>query len=639
MTEAESNIQSVLESLGLKHVVQVDDANVAGISLERVLEAGGGFLDWPEWVEHGVTAIDAPFDENWRRQVERHWDSLADADQQSFANAVLGAAGKLDDGNATADVGFQAAIKELFGGASFEALSLGEWQTRSKEIIDRAKEERTLVLFDLHFEREARQDRYGVELLKLHKNDDHLTLGLLSHQPAVADEPQLWKQISTETSVAPDRFVVLSKRRLADNNPELLVDGLRRTVLAKAVGQVKSTCGSILSESVSQAESAVNAISVYDFDQAIFRSSRVEGVWEGDTFFRVFNAAVRRAAQRKMYESSELRGQIADIRRKFPHTSKIDDSVARSAWELHRREVYEDHDFVNRHLLPVANGDIFQIRKNSAFKDGKDRLFVLVVQPCDLAVRDSGLRGNEEGIPKFSHMAYLVEIPSAAKAIPSFAEVTTPIAAADGATQEMTQGIDVATELQDALQRASDLEQQITLASGAYDGLAKRTARAETRPTSRFELPYFDGGSPNSRYIAVGGLHHAWLAALDLCALNASGEALLPLDVVLDDELLLPGWTVRAAKLQDYFKSLLSLIPADVPAPQQAELRDALIPAACRSRTMKASVEGDPGARLVKYGIKRVGRLAPDRAAALLGRVAAHLSRPAFEHDLAREDA
>jgi hypothetical protein len=49
------------------------------------------------------------------------------------------------------------------------------------------------------------------------------------------------------------------------------------------------------------------------------------------------------------------------------------------------------------------------------------------------------------------------------------------------------------------------------------------------------------------------------------------------------------------------------------------------------------TVEGAAGDATLSFGIKRVGRLAPVLAEKLLRQVTAHLSRPALQHDLARE--
>lgn len=597
MTATETAILPVLAELGLQRIVQVDDANVEEVDFNHVWENCSALSEL-QWQTLGV-ALEGRPPEDWRGAVEGHWNSLDAAGQKLFAGGALAACGRLDAEKQDADTRFQAALRKLFPGTALESMPLAAWRSKGAALIDEAKTTPTLFLFDLHFEREDAVERQGVQLLKDNKDHEHVILGILSHDPSLEDEPAAWAAISEEAQVAKARFVVLSKKRMTTDDPSLLLDGFRRTVLVKVVEQVKQTCQAILDPSIERAKKAINDINVYDFDQAIFRSSRIEGVWEGDTYFRLFNATVRQHAQKAMHGHGALRTHIAEIRRKFPHTEVIDSSVRRNAWTLRRAEIYEDPAFVNEHLLPVANGDIFQVRSKAHFKDDKDDLFVLVVQPCDLAVRDDGLRGGESGEPKFADMAYLVQIPGPEKPIPGHSDL-------------------------------ANVE--------AYDKLRKRLLRAEGRPSARFELPYFDLKNPDvRRYLSVSSLHHVWLAALDLSALNASGEAVLPLDVAHTHELLLPGWTTRTTKMQKHFRDLLALVPAGLEQAKERALIGALVPAACRSRTILTEVSGAEGARVVKYGIKRVGRLAPDQAAALLGRVAAHMSRPAFEHDLARE--
>ena len=81
------------------------------------------------------------------------------------------------------------------------------------------------------------------------------------------------------------------------------------------------------------------------------------------------------------------------------------------------------------------------------------------------------------------------------------------------------------------------------------------------------------------------------------------------------------------------------MLPSDVKLEEgvRRSLIEGLLPRPCQSLKVAGTVEGAEPDRILKLGIGRIGRIAPEWSAAILGRVAAHLSRPAFEHDLARE--
>lgn len=568
MTATETAILPVLAELGLQRIVQVDDANVEKVDFNHVWESCS-VLSEVQWQILGV-ALDGRPPEDWRGAVEGHWNSLDTAGQKSFAGGALAACGRLDAEKQDADTRFQAALRKVFPGTALRSMSLDEWRSNGAGLIDEAKTTPTLFLFDLHFERENARERQGVQLLKENKDHDHVVLGILSHDPSLEDEPAAWAAISEEAQVAPARFVVLSKKRMTTDDPSLLLDGFRRTVLVRVVEQVKQTCQAILDPSIQLAKKAINDINVYDFDQAIFRSSRIEGVWEGDTYFRLFNATVRRHAQKAMHGSAELRGQITQIRERFPIKEVVDPSVERGAWRLHRRELYEDPEFVNNHCLPISNGDVFGVAGQNG---GKDRIMVLVGQPCDLVVRLKGKRVFDD---ELSRMGFWLE----ATALP---------------------------------------------------------AGEHTRP-SEFELPYFQEGARVSWRLNLGRIHYVCLAALDLCALNVDGTAKLPLDKDVDQPLLLPGWRARVKLLQKAWKKPLAALPkVKLEEPARNALIAGLLPRPCYSVNVAVGLYGAETDRTLTLGIERVGRIAPELSAALLGRVAAHMSRPAFEHDLARE--
>lgn len=553
--------------LGLQRIVQVDDANVQELTFQHVWDISTILVE-SQWKELGVDFEGRP-DTDWRATVENYWNSLSDDMRQDFGKLVLSTSGRLASSQQDADEKFQAALRKLFPGTELQSMSLTEWRSRSTILIEEAKTVNTLFLFDLHFDRETLQRGHGMQLLRESKDYEHVTLGILSHAPSVENEPQAWEEISAEAGVPKDRFVVLSKARMSTDDPALLLDGFRRTVLHQEIERLKNTCRQILDPSIEKATRDIGEINVYDFDQAIFRSSGIEGVWEGDTYFRLFNATVRRHAQKAMHSSTTLRDHITQIRQKFPASEIVDPSVVRRAWRLHRNEIYEDHQFVNQHCLPTSNGDIFRV---SGHQGAKDREYVLVCQPCDLVVRPRGERVFDCGLTR---MGFWLEV-------------------------------------------------------SALGG--------DSLKSTDFELPYYHEDARHSWRLRLGRIHYVWLAALDLCALNVDGNAQIVLDKDSEQPLLLPGWQARVKLIQKLFiKSLAALSKVELDAQVRKTLAVDLLPSPCQSVKVSVTYDETQGARTLTMGIQRVGRLAPEWAAAILGRVAAHMSRPAFEHDLARD--
>ena len=168
---------------------------------------------------------------------------------------------------------------------------------------------------------------------------------------------------------------------------------LRLAALSGRYGHVKSKAWSIFESSLDVAKSAMERLSVLDFDRMVFASSREESVWEPDTLLRVFGILMRREARSRLHTDEEFLRAVETARR----VSDAPDRVAKAlegdgdsieALETQRFEIYESGVELNRFRTPIGLGDIFQIGP-----DGK--LCILLAQPCDLVVRKCGKRNYE----------------------------------------------------------------------------------------------------------------------------------------------------------------------------------------------------------------------------------------------------
>ena len=68
---------------------------------------------------------------------------------------------------------------------------------------------------------------------------------------------------------------------------------------------------------------------------------------------------------------------------------------------MQRFEIYDAGDELNRFRVPTELGDIFRI-------GSADKLFMLLAQPCDLVVREGGMRNHETS--KLRRMAAVAEL-------------------------------------------------------------------------------------------------------------------------------------------------------------------------------------------------------------------------------------
>ena len=194
-----------------------------------------------------------------------------------------------------------ACLEEILGslgGCEFVTLSLGQWEACREGMLAGEAAPRTLFLFDRGYgDERAGTDDEGFGLIREVQERGSGYCGLITHTVSVGEEYQAWEGLAEENGLDRDRFVVVSKGRLNTDPPDYygFLAMLRLAALGGRYAQVRSMAWSIVEASLGEVKSAVENLTVLDFDKMVFASSRREGVWEPDTLFRVFGILMRRA--------------------------------------------------------------------------------------------------------------------------------------------------------------------------------------------------------------------------------------------------------------------------------------------------------------------------------------------------------
>ena len=144
-------------------------------------------------------------------------------------------------------------------------------------------------------------------------------------------------------------------------------------------------------------ETTVEALasqSVYDLDRVVFHNSLTEGESELGVLTRMLLLRQRVAVDSELGPSTEYFDLLAKLRAlralAGPLTStKHGDPAMLERWR--RDEVFDPGERVNMAHSPLTCGDVF-VRSDSS------EVFVLLGQPCDMAVRPDGHRNTHEAI-------------------------------------------------------------------------------------------------------------------------------------------------------------------------------------------------------------------------------------------------
>ncbi|MEU2446447.1 hypothetical protein ABZ588_23385 [Streptomyces althioticus] len=492
-----------------------------------------------------------------------------------------------------------ACLRGLLADATeFLTLSLSDWRKQRTALLADGKS--TLILFDRDFSREGASQNAGEEQIAALLRDapDSWRIGLLTHTVSPDDaEVEAWKTLSQQFDADSSRFLVIAKGRLsltADGFPRML----KLTLLAPALERLQGGLAEAVSGTWAEAIEKVGLINPYTLEAALNGDRLTDGTWGPETLLRIATAFTQDSvraklrADRTVHVSSELVTSLSRV--KMPSTSNSD-RVRQELADIERLEYFESGDHLTELHFPLEVGDVFAFQKfaekphqfekrhyvrgNAAGigaselrRSGAVHHMILLAQPCDLAVRADGKRGN--GL-EFVRLAPL-KSPARGRVI------THP-------------GGGVATS---------------------------------------FDLPFFFEESGSGVEVKLSQQHYVPLTALDMCVLSASGDAFMVTEQEMPDHVL-PNWQERFKLLRTWVAKQVEAYRAMEPHGMPGKAADqitAALTGTVASPKLEALISLSQSA--ITYGVKRVGRLREPYRSALLSRMAQRDSRDAFDPSL-----
>lgn len=253
---------------------------------------------------------------------------------------------------------------------------------------------KTLFLFDLDFSKESASgggESTGLSLIRVVHDtvglESTAVCGLISHKISKDEEYPEWINHANKEGLDQDRFIIISKLRISEDDLEGFAWMLKLTLLNKPCKELRDQASAILKTAMEQAREEINGVRVYEFEHMVLRSSAQEGVWEPDTLFRLFGIFSRKAAHEKLHDDPQIKETVSLLRKISQIDIVANEHDRTDAWKIRQEELYESEERLNKYRVPIDSGDVFQ-------KTGKQAQaqFILVAQPCDLMVREKGER-------------------------------------------------------------------------------------------------------------------------------------------------------------------------------------------------------------------------------------------------------
>ncbi|MFF4663009.1 hypothetical protein [Streptomyces sp. NPDC001282] len=607
--DAKAASAELLELAAVERVICVDDwyaakeddgENVLAALAEGALLAS----DWEEIAKviPGVALLKDPSAplELLLDEVRDRWASLDERGRESIRQIVddrlgpegVGLPGEEDEPAA-------ACLRELLAGSrEFLTRSLSDWRRQRAALLADGKS--TLILFDRDFSREGASENAGEEEISglLHDAPENWRIGLLTHTVSPDDaEVEAWKALSQQFEADSSRFLVIAKGRLsvsADGFPRML----KLTLLAPALERLQGGLAEAVNGTWAEAIDKVGRIDPYTLEAALNGDRLTDGTWGPETLLRIATAFTQDSvraklrADRTVHVSSELVTSLSRV--KMPSASNPD-RVRQELAEIERLEYFESADHLTELHFPLEVGDVFAFQKftdkphkfeqqrlgSPAVSDngslvlrrsGDEHYMILLAQPCDLAVRSDGRRGNDL---EFVRLAPL-------KSPVKGRVITHP-------------GGGVATS---------------------------------------FDLPFFFEESGAGVEVKLSQQHYVPLTALDMCVLSATGEGFMLAAQEMPDHVL-PNWQERFNHLRAWVAKQVAAYRAMEPHKMSGKAADQITAAmtgTVASNRLEALISLSHSA--ITYGVRRVGRLREPYRSALLSRMAQRDSRDAFDPSL-----
>ena len=317
------------------------------------------------------------------REEIRDWAQALNADErQQYYH-------RLTDNQSTEDDVSSVAASELdafLHGLDFQKMTPKQWLEDGDSILNAMNGPRTLFIFD----EQLGNGLSGLEQIKhvlaINQSDKFMCC-LLSHTITPDGERKAWDDLSAEHDISKSAFFPISKQRLSAKDYEGFSRGIKHSVLNSQISSLRDEVKRIIEGADVHALRNILEMDLLDIERVVFLSSEQEGIWELDTFFRLFGLFHREESRKKARESVKLQAVIDHVRtvNTIIPPAKYEPNERLTA--IQRQELYEDADFINANHLPLELGDIFTVGTEGTS-------LILLAQPCDLMLRPNGTRNK-----------------------------------------------------------------------------------------------------------------------------------------------------------------------------------------------------------------------------------------------------
>lgn len=388
--EAIKSIKDLLACVNIRKIIYVDDKFDIEHQKENIfaylknLKKEGKEIRDLEGIKWEIPSV------AFEGQLEHLWASWSDEQKEKCFRLISVEQENIDV--------IPTAILEKNLPGRLTKLTPSEWEKSKKEHLAITEDtDKFLCLFDMKLNGNGRDGLAYVEELLKTEYAGRVYCGIFSQEFEPEGEQAWCEQKKRECTVRD--FYPISKRRLADEHSIVgFTEGIKNVLLVQHIEKLKNESKEILKESWEHVEERLDKVTPPTFNRIVQKTSYDEGIWEIDSLFRLINILIDQETKKAIIDEEKrkrFKEAVKEIRNvEKVETLKPDEFSNPQLEQLQKEEIYYKGEIINALHFPLSNGDIFKIK-------GKE--YILLCQPCNLAIRSEGRRGNCE-------RAFLIEL-------------------------------------------------------------------------------------------------------------------------------------------------------------------------------------------------------------------------------------
>lgn len=240
----------------------------------------------------------------------------------------------------------------------------------------------------------------GLDILKQLWNEKSKgTAFILTHEAASTEEAH--KESELRRLLLQDGnpgfgipICVIAKERLSDVDDQLeanLKVSIKRAGLRKSLSEVVVRAEGTIAKAFGKAAAGLLSIPPEQLEAHVFERGYKEGVSELHIVERILTSQISQELRKFFGTDQEVLSSTKRLRtlrqiELSPREAEPDENLA--AFRL--AEVWETDELINAALAPIACGDVFESDSYEFPGQRPERKFILLAQPCDIALRPTG---------------------------------------------------------------------------------------------------------------------------------------------------------------------------------------------------------------------------------------------------------